>query len=314
MVRPSHSLANNQIAVVCPTYNAGKLWKDWIEALLKQSIKPNKILIIDSGSNDGTVELTKQYELDVYVLSNEKFNHGGTRNLGVKMIQEENDLVVFLTQDAILATEDSLFNIVEPFADQNVAAVCGRQLPNKNAKPLEEHARLFNYPNTSKIKSKEDILVLGIKTAFMSNSFAAYRLAHFNSAGGFPEDTIFAEDMSIAAKLILEGYKIAYCSQACVHHSHSYTMLEEFKRYFDVGVFYSREKWVKNNFGTAGGEGVKFVISEIKFLIKSSKFLLIPSALVRTFLKLLAFKLGRIEKHLPNGVKYRISMNKNYWR
>ena len=84
---------------------------------------------------------------------------------------------------------------------------------------------------------------IGIKAAFLSNSFAAYRRSALESVGGFPSDTIFGEDTFAAAKMLLNGWKIAYSAEATVYHSHNLTFIEEFRRYFDIGVFHSREKW-----------------------------------------------------------------------
>lgn len=88
---------------------------------------------------------------------------------------------------------------------------------------LAVHARNFNYSSKSIVKSKADIEKFGIKTVFMSNSFAAYRRSVFEELSGFPEHTILAEDMFMAAKMIQAGYKVAYCAEAVVRHSHNYT-------------------------------------------------------------------------------------------
>ena len=86
-----------------------------------------------------------------------------------------------------------------------------------------------------------------------------------------------------------------------------------FKRYLDLGVFQARESWIRKNFGGAGGEGLKFVISEQKYLL-ANKPSLIPSAIMRTIFKYIGFKLGLYEKILPNKVKHNISMHKSFWK
>ena len=75
---------------------------------------------------------------------------------------------------------------------------------------------------------------------------------------------------------ILSGYTLAYVGEAKVYHSHSYTVWEEFKRYFDIGVFHQRENWILNSFGKAEGEGAKYVKSELKFLLKNNAWYLVP--------------------------------------
>ena len=80
--------------------------------------------------------------------------------------------------------------------------------------------------------------------AFISNSFAAYRVSVLKEVGGFPDDVIFGEDMFVATKMLKAGYKIAYAAGACVYHSHDYSLWQEMKRYFDMGVFHAREPWI----------------------------------------------------------------------
>ena len=192
------------------------------------------------------------------------------------------------------------------------STTAGRQLPHLDATPIAQHARHFNYPDTVQIKSMSDVPKLGIKTAFMSNSFAAYRAEALKAVGGFPNHVIFAEDMYVAAKMLMIGWKIAYAGNAQCRHSHNYSIAEEFERYFDMGVFHAREPWIRQTFGGAGGEGLRYVKSELKFLGLRHWYLW-PSALLRNAVKLLGYKLGQQEAKLPVKLKRRLSMYKRYW-
>ncbi|MBS5004861.1 MAG: glycosyltransferase family 2 protein [Haemophilus parainfluenzae] len=295
-----------------PTYNAGNLWNKWIKAYESQSVTADQVIVIDSSSSDDTVKLAKDAMFSVFSIPQSEFNHGGTRNQAVRFAENFADILVFMTQDAILASPDSLEKLLVPFSDPEVAAVCGRQLPHHNATPLAAHTRYFNYPSESRVRTMADISALGIKTAFMSNSFAAYRLSVFDKLGGFPDNTILAEDMYLTAKMILSGYKVAYCAEAKVFHSHNYTLKQEFQRYFDTGVFQQEQKWIQQKFGRAASEGKRFVLSELKFLsIKSP--LLIPKAILSTLAKLIGFKLGYYYYMLPYKWCKVLSMHKGYW-
>jgi rhamnosyltransferase len=158
-----------------------------------------------------------------------------------------------------------------------------------------------------------DIPELGIKTAFLSNSFAAYRRSTFWDMGGFPDDVIFGEDMILAAKLILAGYGIAYNASACVFHSHDYSPCEQFGRYFDIGVLHARQSWVQDRFGNIRGEGMRYVLSELKSVRKFGLYW-ICSSLVSSAMKCAGYKLGRIERYLPVSLKRKIGMNHGFWR
>lgn len=299
-------------SIIClPTLNMGNIFEHFSRMLLQQNIKAD-IYVIDSFSDDETVNRFKRIGAKPHVITRSTFNHGATRQLALTLCPEA-DIIIYMTQDAILASPDSIKNILAPFDDDKVGAVCGRQLPHVDASSIAAHARLFNYAAESSVKSKDDIPRLGIKAAFISNSFAAYRRTALLGVGGFPSDVIFGEDTNVAAKMLLAGWKIAYCAEASCYHSHNYSMREEFERYFDIGVFHSRERWFINSLGKPDGEGKNFVFSEIKYLMVNAPWL-IPSAIIRTGLKLIGYKLGQREQQLPLWLKRRLSMNKGYWK
>lgn len=299
-------------ALIVPTLNPGEGWKDWLAAYQKQTCQlQGGCLIIDSGSSDNTVAMALATGCKVVEIAKKDFNHGGTRQFGVEFLGSP-EFVVFCTQDAIFSHEEAIENLLLCFSDKRVGAVYGRQLPHEKAGPIGAHARLFNYPPESRLKGMDEILELGVKTVFISNSFAAYRISVLRSVGGFPSNTIMNEDTYVAAKMILGGWKVAYCAEASVFHSHDYSFCEDFRRYFDIGVFHAREAWLRERFGNAEGEGVRFVLSEIRYLYKKAPWL-IPSALVRTILKFAGYKLGGMERKLSIGIKRKLSMHYRYW-
>ena len=298
--------------LVVPTLNASEEWRTWLNAYNRQSTRPDRSLVIDSESSDNTVNLAREYGFDVETIKRNEFDHGRTRQHGLDSIDDV-DVCVFLTQDAILSADDSLNRILEPFRDDRVAAVCGRQLPRMHATPIEAHARLYNYTSKSFVRSIADVKSFGLKTAFISNSFAAYRVSALNEVGGFPKRVIFGEDMYVAAKLLKSGYKIAYSADACVYHSHNYTLLQEFSRYFDMGVFHAREPWLRQTLGGAENEGMRFVISEVKYLSRHA-FWLIPEAMLRTVMRYTGFRLGLAENRISLKIKRKVSMNPGYFK
>ena len=97
------------------------------------------------------------------------------------------------------------------------------------------------FPAESRVKSKDDLKTLGIKTFFCSNVCAMYEKAAYDRLGGFIRRTIFNEDMIYAGGLIQKDYKIAYVAEAEVIHSHNYNALEQFHRNFDLAVSQTAE-------------------------------------------------------------------------
>nr|WP_299379348.1 glycosyltransferase [uncultured Halomonas sp.] len=299
-----------RVAIIVPTYNGRHEVEHAICAIKNQTIDGD-LYVVDSSSTDGTREWLEEHLDTVHVIPSEEFDHGGTRQMLVDR-HAGYDIYVFLTQDAYLADEHALSRLVECFADPAVGVAYGRQLPHHGATPLAQHARLFNYPPASRTITYQDRTHLGFKAAFNSNSFAAYRATALADVGGFPSHTILSEDMYVAAKMLMKGWKVAYAGDALCRHSHNYTIFQEFSRYFDIGVFNAREAWIQEHFGTPDGEGRRYVFSEIRFVLPRYWYLL-PEVALRNCCKYLGFKLGLWERYLPQWLKRRFSMNKKFW-
>lgn len=302
-----------KFALIVPTLNPGALFAQWAEGLAEQTLAPDQVIIVDSQSADGTAEKARRQGFQVHSIAAENFNHGGSRNLGVSLLAQDIEVAVFMTQDALLTNLEALAQLLAAFENPRVGAAYGRQLPQYHANPLATHARLFNYPAISTVKGQADIEQLGIKTVFLSNSFAAYRLSIWRELGGFPTDTILAEDMYLAAKMVLAGYEIAYCAAATVRHSHNYTLSQEFRRYFDIGVFHCDNAWIQENFGRTSGEGKRFVCSEWQYLFRYAPLWLLCSPLF-ILAKWIGYHLGLHWRRLPRSLLPVLSMNPQYWR
>lgn len=299
------------INIYIPTLNAGSRWGNLLEALGRQTYPINHRIIVDSGSVDDTVLKARSAGFKVLRIAPADFDHGGTRQLAVEKFPDA-DIYVFLTQDAIPADERALASLIHAFDDPQVGIAYGRQLPNRGTTLQAAHARLFNYPPESYVRKLADAPRYGIKTIFCSNSFAAYRRSAFEEVGGFPEGTIMGEDMITAGRLLLKGWKIAYAADALVYHSHAYTLHEEFNRYFDIGVFHRSNPWIFESFGDAGGEGWKYVKSEMKHVGRRNPFLL-PRVCGSLSAKWLGYQLGLRHLQLPTRIRRAFSMYKRYW-
>jgi rhamnosyltransferase len=304
-------LSQLSVALCVPARNPGPSVFDLVEGIKSQSLRPERILVLDSCSSDGFVKHFGKIGAEFYLVPDGEFDHGGTRRAGAELLQGV-DVVIFITQDAIPSDSDAFGELIKEFENPTVGVAFGRQLPREKATPLEAHARLFNYPPESKVKSLRDVSSLGIKTAFSSNSFAAYRQTALSDVGGFPKCCIVSEDTYVAGKMLLKGWKVAYCSEAKVYHSHNYSLTNELRRYFDIGVFHSREPWLMERFGSAEGEGKRFVVSEIKFIWPGNLFLL-PVIFMKTIIKYVGFRMGKLERILPLWLKIRLTMHPSFF-
>ncbi len=298
-------------AIVVPTLNAGSEFSEWLDAVNRQKFQPDFLLLIDSESSDRTPELAERNGFEVKHIKRSQFDHGGTRLWAAQYLKQV-DIIIYLTQDAILADEYSIANLLECFSDSNVASVYGRQLPADNATALAFHHRKFNYRSASHQVTSVNANQMGIRAIFCSNSFAAYRRAPLLEIGGFPDSVIMGEDMLAAKALIDAGYTHTYCSKATVKHSHNFSIAAEFKRYFDTGVFHSTQPEIRALMASTQTEGLGFVRSEFQFA-SGKGFILCIESVTRNVFRALGYGMGHLHAYFPASVNRLLSNSPSYW-
>lgn len=298
--------------LIIPTYKPDEKFDKLLDRLSKQRIKPNHIYIMNTEEKYlEESRYNKYHNVSVIHIKKEEFDHGGTRNYGASLSNA--DLIMFMTQDAVPADQHLIENLIKPFKNEKVAVTYARQLAGKNGSVIENYTRIFNYPDKDRLKSKEDLKELGIKTYFCSNVCAVYDNKVYKKLGGFVTKTIFNEDMIMASKIIGAGYDIYYASKAKVIHSHTYTYRQQFTRNFDLAVSQRQYKEIFESVKSET-EGVKLVKNTIKYLIKEKKAYLIPDLIIQSGFKYLGYQFGLNYEKLPKCINQKFSMNKSYWK
>lgn len=283
-----------KVAIVIPTCNAGREFVRLLAEIAQQSLSIAYKLVIDSSSTDGTVDVARKYGWQVRCIPRAEFSHGGTRQMAVELLPKNIEIVVFLTQDVRLPDRYSLEKLLGAFVDDReaqVAAAYGRQVPHEGASIYAAVDREFNYPAVSRIKSMADSRELGIKTTFMSDSFAAYRVQDLLKIGGFPKINI-CEDMYVTGRLLLAGKRIAYVAEAIARHSHEPKLKDMWCRYREMGHFQKENPWIGESFGRAGGEGRKLVRYQVGRIYKEKGIAGVLKLLAFDIVKFAAYKLG----------------------
>ncbi|MCD7745274.1 MAG: glycosyltransferase family 2 protein [Lachnospiraceae bacterium] len=260
-----------------------------------------------SGSGENVRRNTRIFLTHIRKL---EFDHGGTRHMAASWLR--GDLLLFVTQDAMPENSHLIENLARPFSDPQVCASYARQLPRTDCGLLESYSRSFNYPPQSRIKTAEDLPLLGIKTYFCSNVCAMYRRSTYEELGGFERHTIFNEDMIFAGKLVQNGKAIAYCADAEVIHSHNYSGMMQFHRNFDLGVSQAEHPEVFAAVRSES-EGIDMVKKSASYVMRKQKPWLLVSLFWQSGCKYLGYRLGKNYRRLPDSLVRACSMNKNYW-
>jgi glycosyltransferase involved in cell wall biosynthesis len=207
------------ISIIIRTFNEEKFLKKTLTKVFAQKESDKEVIVIDSGSTDGTVDIARSFPARVYAIRKEDFSYGSALNLGAKLARGE--IVVNLSAHAIPDGDDWLKNLVAPLDDPETAGVHGRELPIEGHAGLFERKILFDAYGDNEIVRKSD--------PFFSNANSAIPK---KLLGKFPFDETlgWAEDQLWASKVQEAGYKTVYTPDAPVRHSHNLDMRGNFDR------------------------------------------------------------------------------------
>lgn len=228
-------------SVVIPVKNAVSIIGQVLEATTTQRTPwPYEVIVIDSGSNDGTLEVVASYpDVRLIEVLPREFGHGRTRNRGVA--EARGDFVAFLTHDAIPDDPHWLANLVRPMEQHpQIAGVFGRHIAHHGATPCMTRDLQLHFEGLRQFGE-----VLRLEDGERYANDPGYRqVLHFYSDNNscmrksvwekipYP-DVNYAEDQIWAKTIIERGLSKGYAHDAVVRHSHDYGVIETFRRSFD---------------------------------------------------------------------------------
>ena len=247
------------IDIICPLYNAEQYIEKLHKSILKQkNVNINKIIYILTESQDNTENILKNNKLNFTKIKKNDFSHSLVRENAAK--KSKADIICFISQDIIIERTDWLEKLVQPIIDSEATACYSRQLTKYEN--IEKYTRENNYPDKSFIKDKDDISRLGLKTFFFSDASSAIRNDVFKKLNYYDNKNLsINEDMYIAHKLITNDYKIKYCADSVVYHSHNFSLKDLYDRYKLTGKFFKDNSYL-DNYGTtkSGGGLAKYIL------------------------------------------------------
>ena len=229
---------NPQISVVIPVKNGKGTIGDCLDGIFTQTVKDLlEVIVIDSGSADGTLDVLRRYPVHLCTIPASDFNHGDTRNHGVRMARGE--FVVMTVQDAKPADTQWIERMLEHFSDPHVAGVCGLQFvahdldknPMQWFRPCSEpEPRVVHFPNPEEFRSLpprtqtelcrwDDVTAMYRRSALLETPFQRV---------SFSEDEVWARDA------LSKGYALVYEPRAQVCHYHHETLPFRFKRAYTI--------------------------------------------------------------------------------
>lgn len=332
----TEELSKLKIDVLIPTHQPGRIFSELLRRLDAQSIRPAHVRVINTEEQYWDIQFEEDYPgLIAEHIRKEEFDHGATRH---RMAEASDaDLILFMTQDALPADRRLIEHLAEQFLDEDtsvvqqiseaepadtagrsvpekirIGAAYARQLPRLDCSTLEKYTRSFNYPKESRLKSKADLESMGIKTFFCSNVCAMYDREVYLEQGGFPQHTIFNEDMIFARGLIDAGYGIVYAADARVVHSHNYSGRQQFHRNFDLAVSQKQHPEVFADVPSEG-EGMRMIRQVTAQLFRSGRPWLVIPLIWQSGCKYAGYLLGKQYKRMPGKLVRICSQNRSFW-
>jgi len=298
-----------KISIICPLYNGEK----YIESLqtsleMQQDVKVESINYVLTESNDGSEKILRTINANYTKIRKEQFSHSLTREKCA--MKASGDIIVFISQDVVIRDKFWLYNLTRDITNGSCDAAFSRQVCKSNG--IEKYIRHINYRNKSRIVSKSDINELGLMTFFFSDASSAISKNKFVEINGYDDkNLIINEDVYLAYKLIMNGYRIKYCADSEVEHSHKFTLKQLFNRYFDTGVFSAENSYLlKYN---ANKSGMKLVKSVFMNALKNKDFKAVISIIPNFASRFIGMQLGRRYEKLSKNLSVKFSLNKNYW-
>jgi rhamnosyltransferase len=245
------------------------------------------VLIIDSGSSDGTPEAAEAAGHRVHRIAKAEFGHGRTRNLGARMA--EGEIVCFLTQDVLPCSPDWPLAFARALEDPAVAGVYGRQVP-RSAATMEMFFVSLNYPaEPLRFDPQPGGHHPRPGRVLFSNAFSAARRDLLLQLP-FVDDVPVSEDQVWAHAVLEGGYSIAYEPAAEALHAHSYTLKGLFRRTYLVG---RALRMIGLDRGASLIESVQFLTAEVSYFVRQGHTHRLPQLLAYEFTRWAGFRAGR---------------------
>jgi rhamnosyltransferase len=213
------------IGVVIRTLDESELIGRCLETLERQRGPfALDILVVDSGSTDGTLEIARSHGARIFELPPGEFDYSKALNVGIERVSGE--LVLILSAHAIPTDDEWVARMVAPFADPQVAGVASRQLPWPDA-PWHEIQRLErSFRDASAVFTRENA-----EGIVFSNAASCLRRSVWRTE---PFTLPAAEDLEWARRVVAGGWTVVYESRTAVYHSHAESPRAHARRLIDI--------------------------------------------------------------------------------
>lgn len=224
MARQIENGFSGTVSVVIPAYNAGSTMKTLLNRLFSQrGVRKVEVVVVDSGSTDGTPELCRKHGAKVVEISQSEFSHSYSRNLGAKTAC--GDILLFMTQDAMPVNENWMSSLIGPIVSGEAAAVSCRELCPEGT-DLYYQIAAWNHADFMGIRENDRLYHLELnetaeslrRKASLSDVSTAIDVRVFKK---FLYRFNYAEDLDMGLRLLKSGHAIKLLASTQTIHGHN---------------------------------------------------------------------------------------------
>ena len=209
-------------SIIIRTLNESRYLGELLEQIDQQTYPApcREVVVVDSGSEDGTLAIAKKHGCKIETISRENFSFGRSLNLGCDSAR--GDFLVLISGHCVPTDSNWLWNLLLPFHEQEVAVTYGRQIGGPSSKFSEKCLFEKYFPRVGDGSHQAEFFCNNANSAFRRLNWAAYR---------FDEEVTGLEDMQLAQILVNDGAQVRYVSSAAVVHHHHEMWRQVMRRY-----------------------------------------------------------------------------------
>lgn len=208
-----------KISLIIRCFNEEKHIGRLLAGVMEQTVKEVEIIVVDSGSTDATVSIASNFPVKIINLRPQDFSFGHALNLGC--VAATGDILLFASAHVYPVYNDWLALMMEPFADEKIGLVYGKQRGCELNKYSEHQIFAKWFPEESTMNQLHP---------FCNNANCAIRRSLWLEQP-YDETLTGLEDLDWAKKIQAKGYRIAYQARATIIHVHEERWKNIFNRY-----------------------------------------------------------------------------------
>ena len=206
-------------SIIIRAYNEEEHLGKLLNGIQQQTIEEREIILVDSGSTDGTLEIAQRHPVKIVSIDSSEFTFGRSLNMGIAAASGR--FMVIISAHCYPVYPDWLEQLLKPFENEQVAVSYGKQR-GAGTNHYSEHQFFRTYfPDISQPDQGQP---------YTHNANAAVRKSLWEDHP-YNEEVTGLEDLAWSSWAKEKGYSIAYVAEAEIIHIHSETFRQVHNRY-----------------------------------------------------------------------------------